>query len=62
MLRRLVLTSALVGVVAGLGGCMSLNFDEDVRMINHYGKEIHEIRLLTNKTFFDYDQENPFED
>lgn len=53
--------AGLVGAVS-LTGCFSLNFDEDVRQINHYGKSFDEIRKLTNKYFFDYDQDNPFED
>ena len=62
MVRRILLSTALLVFVASTGGCLSLNFDENVRQINHYGKAAHEMRLLTNKYFFDYDQENPFED
>ena len=62
MVRRIVLSAGLLGVVAALGGCFSLNFDEDVRQINHYGKSLDEMRKLTNKYFWDYDQDNPFEE
>ena len=62
MVRRFVLSLGLLGVVTGLSGCFSLNFDEDARMINHYGKSLDELRKLTNKYFFDYDQDDPFED
>ena len=61
MTRRIVLVAALFGAF-GLTGCFSLNYDEDVRQINHYGKSFDEIRKLTNKYFFDYDQDNPFEE
>ena len=61
MTRRIVLVAGLFSVV-GLTGCFSLNYDEDVRQINHYGKSFDEIRKLTNKYFFDYDQDNPFEE
>lgn len=61
MMRRIVLVAGLFGAV-GLTGCFSLNYDEDVRQINHYGKSFDDIRKLTNKYFFDYDQDNPFEE
>jgi hypothetical protein len=61
MTRRIVLVAGLF-VMAGLTGCFSLNYDEDVRQINHYGKSFDDIRKLTNKYFFDYDQDNPFEE
>jgi len=61
MTRRIVLVAGLFAAV-GLTGCFSLNYDEDVRQINHYGKSLDDIRKLTNKYFFDYDQDNPFED
>ena len=59
MIRRIALMAGLVGAV-GLTGCFSLNYDEDVRQINHYGKSADSIRKLTNKYFFDYDQDDPF--
>jgi hypothetical protein len=62
MVRRIVLSAGLLGVVTALGGCFSLNFDEDVRQINHYGKSLDEMRKMTNKYFWDYDQDNPFEE
>jgi hypothetical protein len=61
MIRRIVLMAGFFGAVS-LTGCFSLNYDEDVRQINHYGKSLDEIRKMTNKYFFDYDQDNPFED
>ena len=51
--------AGLFGAV-GLTGCFSLNYDEDVRQINHYGKSADDIRRMTNKYFFDYDQNDPF--
>ena len=60
MIRRIVLMAGIFGAVS-LTGCFSLNYDEDVRQINHYGKTIDEFRKMTNKYFFDYDQDNPFE-
>jgi hypothetical protein len=62
MVRRTVLSLGLVAVAVGLSGCFSLNMDENVRQINHYGKSADELRKLTNKYFFDYDQDDPFED
>lgn len=61
MIRRIALMTGLLGAVS-LTGCFSLNFDEDVRQINHYGKSADEIRKLTNKYFLDYDADNPFEE
>jgi hypothetical protein len=62
MVRRFVLATGLLAVATSLSGCFSLNFDEDVRQINHYGKSIDDLRKLTNKYFWDYDQDNPFEE
>ncbi len=61
MMRRIALMAGLVGVVC-LTGCFSLNYDEDVRQINHYGKSLDSMRKTANKLLFDYDQDNPFED
>ena len=60
MVRRLVLSAGLLSVVVALSGCFSLSWDEDVRQINHYGKSFDEVRKLTNKYFWDYDQDDPF--
>lgn len=62
MLRKIVLSAALVGVVGSLGGCFSLNMGENERMINHWGKNMDEVRALSNKYFFDFDRDSPFED
>ena len=61
MIRKIVAMASLVIVAAGIGGCFSLNVDEDIRMIDHYGKNLHDMRVLTNKHFFDFDSNNPFE-
>jgi hypothetical protein len=61
MIRRFALMAGLAGVVS-LTGCFSLNYDEDVRQINHYGKQADDLRKLTNKYFFNYDADNPFEE
>jgi len=61
MMRRIALMLGLVGVVS-VTGCFSLNYDEDVRQINHYGKSLDQMRKDTNKLLFNYDQDNPFDD
>jgi hypothetical protein len=62
MIRKFMLSAALLAAVGSLGGCFSLNMDENERMINHWGKSADEIRALTNKYFFDFDRDSPFED
>ncbi len=63
MVRRVVLLATLVAATLSVGGCFSLtNWDENVRQINHYGKSLDDWRDMTNKYWFDYDKNNPFED
>jgi hypothetical protein len=62
MVRRIVLVSALLAGAVGVSGCFTLDYDEDIRQINHYGKSLDDWKDLTNKYFFDYDKHNPFED
>ncbi len=61
MFRRTLFSLGLVSLVVGLGGCFTLDFDEDVRMINHYGGSIEDAHTMFNKYFMDYDRDNPFE-
>jgi hypothetical protein len=61
MIRRIALLAGLAACVS-VSGCFSLNYDEDVRQINHYGKSLDSIRKMTNKYFMDYDQDDPFTD
>lgn len=63
MIRKGLLSLVLLGVVGSLGGCFTItNMDENERMINHWGKSFDEMRALTNKYFFDFDRDSPFED
>ncbi len=63
MIRKLFLSSLVAALAFSLSGCFSLtNWDENVRMINHYGKSADEWRDATNKYFFDYDKNDPFND
>ena len=61
MIRRASLLAGILGALS-VSGCLSLNYDEDVRQINHYGKSLEELRKTTNKYFWDYDQDDPFAD
>jgi len=61
MIRKCVLGAALLGAVACLPGCFSFDMEENSRMINHWGDNIDEMRALTNKYFFDFDRDNPFD-
>jgi hypothetical protein len=61
MVRKMVMIAAVFAVSAGIGGCFSLNVDEDIRMIDHYGEMAHDMRVLTNKMFFNFDRDNPFQ-
>ncbi len=59
--RKFVLSAVALSLVASLGGCFSLNWDENVSMINKWGKDADGIRKLTNKYLFNYDADSPFE-
>ena len=59
MIRRIALMAGLVCVVS-LTGCFSLNYDEDVRQIDHYGRMLDKMRRDANKIIFAYDQDDPF--
>ena len=61
--KKLALLGLLGAMTVGLSGCFSAtNWDENVRMINHWGSELDDMRHMTNHYFFDYDKDNPFED
>ncbi len=60
MVRKLVVLAGLFAVSTSLSGCFSLNFDETVRMINTWGQDAHEMRVMTNKYFFNFDRDDPF--
>ena len=62
MIRRIVMMAAVVACTGALSACtFSLNYVENIRYINHLGRQFHDIRTLTNKYWFDYDDENPFD-
>lgn len=61
MIRRVAISLGLLAAVSGLGGCFSLtNWDDDVRMINKWGSDLDDMRVLTNKYFFNYDANDPY--
>jgi hypothetical protein len=61
MIRKFVVSAGLLAVVGALGGCFSLtNYDEDTRMINKWGSDLHDVRILTCKYFFNYDPTDPY--
>ena len=62
MVRRFASLAGLFVMVAALGACFSLNQDENIRMINTWGDDAHDMRQLTNKYFFNYDHTDPFAD
>jgi hypothetical protein len=61
MIRRMALMAGLVGIVS-LTGCFSLDYDDNVRQINHYSHKLDDMRKFTNKYFFNYDADNPFDE
>ena len=61
MIRKFVVSAGLLAVIGAVGGCFSLNQDENVRMINSWGRDAHDMRQLTNKYFFNYDANDPFQ-
>lgn len=61
MVRKIVMMAAVLTLAAGIGACFSLNMDENIRMVDNYGKMAHDMRVLTNKMFFNFDRDNPFQ-
>lgn len=59
MLRKLAITAGLLAFVGALGGCFSLNGEENTRIINKWGRDADSVRALTNKYFFNYDRDDP---
>jgi hypothetical protein len=62
MVRKLVALAGVLALAVSAGGCFSLNMDENILMIDHLGKDMHEMRVMTNKYFFGIDTESPFLD
>ena len=61
MFRKIAMSAGLLAVVSALGGCFSLtNYEDDTRMINKWGRDMDDIRVLTNKYFFNYDANDPY--
>ena len=60
MVRKFVLSAMALAMVASLGGCFSLNWDENTRMISKYEDDANGVRKLTNKYLFNYDADDPF--
>jgi len=53
----------VLGLLVGsafLGGCMTLDYDHDVSVINTYGRHVADLHSLTEKYFFLYDADDPF--
>lgn len=61
MIRKATLTAGLLAVVGSLGGCFSVtDWDENARMANKWKDDANDMRMLTNKYFFNYDAEDPY--
>lgn len=60
MRKKAGLVLAMLLGSAALGGCMTLDFDHDVAVINTYGRHISDLHKLTEKYFFNYDADDPF--
>ncbi len=61
MLRKFGKVSLIVVAASAFPGCFSLNWNENVDMINSWGKDAHEMRQMTNKYLFNYDANDPFQ-
>ena len=46
MVRKFVISAGLCAFVGALGGCFSLNWDENTRMIDKWGRDADDIRAL----------------
>ncbi len=62
MRKKAALVLGLLAGSAVLGGCMTLDYEHDVAVINKYGRDIADTHRLIEKHFFNYDADNPFSD
>ena len=60
MKKKAGLVLSMLVAVGVLGGCMTLDYDHDVAVINTYGKRVSDMHKLTEKYFFLYDADDPF--
>ena len=62
MLRKLAVLVLLGAVSVGLGGCFTMDADHNARMIRSWHNDVKDLHKLTDKYFWNYDADDPFED
>ena len=62
MKKRAGFVFALLLGAVSFAGCMTLDYEHDVSVINKYGRDIYDLHTLTEKYFFNYDHDDPFLD
>ncbi len=60
MRKKAALVLALFVGSGVLAGCMTLDYEHDIAVINTWGRDISDMHRLTEKYFFNYDADDPF--
>jgi len=62
MLRKLVIVAVLSMVMVGLGGCFTIDTDHGASHFRSWYKDLKDLHVLTDKYFWNYDANDPFEE
>ena len=62
MLRKLVVAAVLAMAVVGIGGCFTMDSDHNASLFRSWYQDIKDMHVLTDKYFWNYDANDPFEE
>jgi hypothetical protein len=62
MLKKLVIVAVLAMVAAGLGGCFTLDPQHSAAHFRSWYQDVKDLHVLTDKYFWNYDANDPFEE